>query len=167
MPAMPSPLEPCENCGRAIDMLEQANLFEEHVVCAQCIESLRNLKSQNTAPPPIPSPAPPPPPAATAPAAHGPGSVCATAEDVEAIGFTAASAGYKPGKEKDTGYEPHKAYREMWRENPIALSIAIIIAISIVVLPVSCVVWILSPKNAPAQTDTNTDKTQIRNQILQ
>jgi len=42
-------LEKCENCGRTIGKLETPNLWDNHVVCAKCYETLS--KAPASAPP--------------------------------------------------------------------------------------------------------------------
>jgi len=35
-------LETCKNCGRTIGKLEESYLFEDHVVCGECHQKLKN-----------------------------------------------------------------------------------------------------------------------------
>jgi ribosomal protein L37AE/L43A len=35
-------IEPCQNCGRPIGKLEQAYVWQEHIICKQCNNYLKN-----------------------------------------------------------------------------------------------------------------------------
>jgi DNA-directed RNA polymerase subunit RPC12/RpoP len=43
-------IETCSNCGRTIGSLEQAFVFEDHVVCAQCNDLLTKEQSKKQTP---------------------------------------------------------------------------------------------------------------------